>query len=60
MSQVNLLKQMIETDEICIRCVPPPIKGLCRCEEPHYILIRDYLHLDSYGQRDYLNKFTKV
>ena len=59
MAQVNMLKFVIETDEICIRCVPPHIKGLCRCEEPHYIPIKDYLHLDSYGQRDYLNKIVK-
>ena len=56
---INMQKLLIETDDVCIRCVPPHIKGICKCEEPHFISIKDWLHLDSYGQRDYVNKFVK-
>ena len=43
----------IETDDVCVRCVPPHIKGVCKCKEPIFIPIEDWLHLDSGGNRDW-------
>jgi hypothetical protein len=57
MAQVNLLKPVMDTDKICVRCVPPHIKGVCRCEEPKLIPIKAWLHLDHSGNRDYINYY---
>jgi len=59
MAHVELLKLTIDTNEVCIRCVPPSIRGVCKCKEPKYIPIPEYLELDRLGQRPYLWKYTK-
>ena len=59
MAQIDLLKIKIDTNEVCIQCVPPSIRGVCKCKEPKYIPIPEYLHLDPTGQRSYLWKYAK-
>jgi|WetSurMetagenome_2_1015567.scaffolds.fasta_scaffold115224_5 hypothetical protein len=47
------IKFKIDTNEVCVKCVPPHIKGVCRCSEPTLIPIEDWLHLDNGGNRDW-------
>jgi hypothetical protein len=54
------IEQRNKTDLVCIRCVPPHIKGVCTCEKPIFIPISDWLHLDNNGRRDFTVKYQHL